>query len=130
MTDRRKELASLGLLLCLSAGCSNHPTQPDCQIPVCPLPMAILLSVTSTSDDPVPGLTLTVSGAASGSTQCTVGESATSCYVPGMPGMYNLHLTAAGFQDETLSVAVSGTTPPCGCTSVQTQRVRLLLTPG
>jgi hypothetical protein len=46
-----------------------------------------------------------------------------------MAGTYNLLLTAAAFQDKSLSVVVPGSTPPCGCTSVQTQQLSVVLTP-
>jgi len=98
-------------------------------MPPCPLPVAITLNATSAAGGPVPGLTLTLSGAASGSGQCTGGASATSCFVPGAPGTYNLQLTAAGFQEKTLSVVVPGSTPQCGCASVETQQVSVVLTP-
>ena len=127
-TTSGRELASLALLLCVSTGC-NRQTQADCVMLPCPLPVAIMLSATSAAGGPVFGLTLMVSGAASGSGQCTGGASATSCVVPGMPGTYDLQLTAAGFQDRTLSVVVPGSTPQCGCTSVQTQQVTVVLTP-
>jgi len=128
MTDGRRQLVRLALLVCVSAGCS-HQAEPDCVVRPCPMPMAITLSVTSTMGGPVPGLTLTMSGAASGSGQCNAGASATSCVVPGMPGTYDLRLTAAGFQDKALSVTVPGSTPPCGCPSVQTQQLDVALTP-
>ncbi|HVN32553.1 MAG TPA: hypothetical protein VMT45_11265 [Thermoanaerobaculaceae bacterium] len=91
--------------------------------------MAIVLSVTSAGGGPVPGLTLTFSGAAVGSGQCDAGPSSTSCVVPGMPGTYELRLTAAGFQEKTLTVAVQGSTPPCGCTSVETRQLDVVLQP-
>ena len=125
---RNRRLVSLALLICVSVGC-NHPAEPDCIMPPCPMPMAIMASVTSESGGPVPGLAVTLSGAASGSGQCTAGQSTTECVVPGMPGTYNLQFTAAGFQDKTLSVVVLGSTPPCGCTSVQIQQVTVVLTP-
>lgn len=127
MGSRRRELVSLALLICV-VGC-NRQTEPDCIMPPCPMPMAIMASVTSASGGPVPGLTLTLSGATSGSGQCTAGQSTTECVVPGMPGTYNLQFTAAGFQDKTISVVVQGSTPPCGCTSVQLQQVAVVLTP-
>jgi hypothetical protein len=57
------------------------------------------------------------------------GESASSCFEPGVPGTYNLRLTAPGFQDATLRVVVPGTTPECGCPTVQAQQVSVVLTP-
>jgi hypothetical protein len=128
MTDGHRELVGLTLLVCIGAGCS-HQAEPDCVARPCPMPMAIVLSVTSAMGGPVPRLTLTYSGVASGSGQCGAGESATSCVVPGMPGTYELRLTAAGFQDKALSVTVQGSTPACGCPSVQTQQLDVVLTP-
>lgn len=128
MENRRPERAGLALLIFVSVGC-NHQAEPDCIMPPCPMPMAIMASVTSASGGPVPGLTLTVSGASSGSGQCTAGQTTTECVVPGMPGTYNLQFTAAGFQDKTTSIVVQGSTPPCGCTSVQVQQVTVVLAP-
>jgi hypothetical protein len=96
-------------------------------MPPCALPMAITVSATSAEGGPVPGLALTLSGAASGSGQCTAGPSTTECVVPGMPGTYDLSLTAAGFRDKTLNVVVPGSTPPCGCPSVEVQHVSVVL---
>ena len=127
-TDGRRGFAGLTLLACVSVGC-RHQTEADCVMPPCPLPVAIMLSVTSAAGGPVPGVTLTLSGAASGSAQCTDGAPATLCFVPGMPGTYNLQLAAAGFQGKTLSVVVPGSTPQCACASVETQRVSVALTP-
>jgi hypothetical protein len=126
MTDSRRRLASFALLMCFSTGCGHAP-QPDCIVHPCPVATAIRVSVTSSAGGPVPGLTLTSSGAASGSGQCAVGQSATSCVVPGMPGTYNLQLSAAGFQDKTVAVVVPGSTPPCGCVAVETQQVSVVL---
>jgi hypothetical protein len=128
MMDRHTAVATLALLACISIGC-NYQAGPDCIIPPCALPMAIMVRVTSTLGGPVPGLTLTFSGAASGSGQCGVGESVTSCVVPGLPGTYNLQLAAPGFQEKALSVTVQGSTPQCGCTSVQIQQLDVDLTP-
>ena len=128
MRSCRRELVSLALLIGAGAGC-DHQAEPDCIMPPCPMPMAITASVSSAAGGPVPGLTLTLSGATSGSGQCTGGQTTTECVVPGMPGTYNLQFTAAGFQEKTVSVVVQGSTPPCGCTSVQVQQVTVVLTP-
>jgi hypothetical protein len=125
MTGVGRALAILALLVGISAGC----TQPDCIMPPCPMPIAIRVTVTSAAGGPVPGLTMTVSGSVSSSGPCATGESASSCFEPGVPGTYNLRLTAPGFQDATLRVVVPGTTPECGCPTVQTQQVSVVLTP-
>lgn len=116
------------MLLSLNAGC-GHSAQPECVALPCALPVAIGVSVTSSKGGPVPGLTLTLSGAESGSAQCDVGDSATSCTVPGVSGTYGLQLSAPGFQGKTLSVVVPGTSPACGCPTVDTQQVSVVLEP-
>jgi hypothetical protein len=121
-------LSGLALLVGVSAGCS-HQTQPDCVMTPCPAPLAIVMNVTSAAGGPVPGLTLTFSGSASGSGQCSAGQSSTLCVVVGMPGSYNLQLTAPGVQAKIISATVVGITPACGCTSVQTQQLNVVLTP-
>lgn len=121
-----KRLSSLVFLWCCCTGCS-HSTQADCLALPCPLPLAIRLSVTASAGGPVPGLTLTVSGAESATGQCDVGESATSCSVPGPSGTYTLQLTAAGFQPKTLGVVVTGTSPACGCPTADTQQLSVVL---
>jgi hypothetical protein len=88
-----------------------------------------MLTATSAAGGPVARLTLTFSGIAVGSSQCLADQSATSCLVPGYSGTYNLELLAPGFEDKTLSVTVPGTTPACGCSSVATQHVNVVLMP-
>jgi hypothetical protein len=46
-----------------------------------------------------------------------------------MAGTYDLHLSAAGFQAKTVSVVVPGNTPACGCPTVETQQVSIVLEP-
>ena len=128
MTDGHCRLAGLALALAVGAGC-NQQSEPDCIMPPCPMPLAIMVRVTSATGGPVPGLTLTLSGAAVGSGQCSADASTSSCFVPGMPGTYNLRLAAPGFQEKTLSITVQGSTPPCGCTSVQRQDLDVVLSP-
>ena len=124
-----RSVAALAVLVELSVGGCGQQSGPDCVMPPCPMPLAMTVKVTSATGGAVSGLTLTMSGAASGSGQCTVGEASTTCVVPGMPGTYVLQLAAPGFADKTLSVVVPGTTPACGCTSVDVQRLDIVLTP-
>jgi len=130
MRNYSGELGGLTLLICISAGCSNQ-SAPDCVMPPCPTPAAILANVTSTtSGGPVPGLTVTWTGSTSGSVECTAFTTRTDCIVPGLAGTYNLQFTAAGFQDTTLTVAVQAAQPPCGgCASVQMEQVTVVMTP-
>jgi hypothetical protein len=120
-------LAGLAVLIGISAACQQN--EADCIPPPCAPRMAITLTVVSAAGGPVPDLTFTLSGLASGSGQCSAGPSATSCIVLGMAGTYDMRLTAPGFQDRTLSVTVQGSTPPCGCPSVQPERLEIVLDP-
>jgi hypothetical protein len=128
MTDGLRGVLGVTVVLVSCIGCSE-PTEPDCLRPPCPLPIAIVVRVSSASGGPVPGLTLTLSGAASGSAQCNADAATTSCIVPGTPGRYDLLFAAPEFAPKTLSVTVQGSTPACGCPSVQQQDVVVVLTP-
>ncbi len=89
------------------------------------MPVAIEVSVSSSlSGGPVDGASLAVSGGLTSSLDC-----ASSCVVPGLPGTYQLTLSAPGFQTIQQSVEVHGSTPQCGCPMVETERVSLVLHP-
>src|SRR6266496_4995685 len=103
MGQRHRDLAWL-LLLAWAAGSCSRGTEPDCIALPCPMPMAAVLTVTSSKGGPVPELTMTVSGPVSTSGPCTVGESATTCVLPGLSGSYSVRLTSPGFQEKALSV--------------------------
>jgi hypothetical protein len=128
MLDGLRGILGLTVVLGACIGC-GEPTKPDCLTPPCALPIAIAARVSSASGGPVPGLTLTLSGAASGSAQCNPDAGTTSCVVPGAPGRYDLLFAAPGFAAKTVSVTVPGSTPACGCTSVERQDVVVVLTP-
>jgi len=128
MTGRLRGVLGPAVVLGACIGCGG-PAKPDCLRPPCPLPIAIVARVSSASGGPVPGLTLTLSGAASGSAQCNADAVTTSCSVPGTPGRYDLLFAAPGFTAKTVSVTVQGSTPACGCTSVEQQNVAVVLTP-
>ncbi len=92
--------------------------------------MAVIVTVEAAGGGAVPDLTMTVTGATSTVGPCSVGTSATTCYVAGAAGTYAIRLTAPGFQDKVVSVTVSGSEPPCGCASVQTERASVVLSRG
>ncbi len=123
----RQMLACTALAGGVFVGCGQG-SQPDCVIPPCVLPTAIVVTVTSDAGRAIPGLTLTLLGAMSGSAQCTVDASASTCYVPGMAGTYDLALAAPGFQSKRVTVVVSGSSPACKCPIVETQQTRVVLT--
>jgi hypothetical protein len=98
----------------------------DCLALPCPLPLAIAVRVTNdTTGEPVNGVTLHVSGAATAIITCNG-----LCYVPGTRGQYVLDLSAPGFQSSRLAVVVQGTNPECGCPTVIVEQVRVALSPG
>ena len=125
-------IVALFLVACISAGCGRI-TQPDCvALPAtsaCAPPVAITVTATSAAGGPVPGLTYTSSGALSNSGPCQPAGTTTVCTIFGGQGTYNVLLTAPGFQDNTLSVTVTGTMPQCGCPIIQTQQASVVLIP-
>ena len=126
--DRRHPLATVVLLVCGCVG-NNCGTEPDCVPPPCPLPTAIVMNVTSVTGGPIASLIMTASGEVTGSGSCSVENAATVCRLHGTPGLYNIRLTAPGFQEKALSVTVAGKTPPCACAIIQVQQLSISLTP-
>jgi hypothetical protein len=109
------------------SGCSN--SRDDCLALPCPLPIAVEISVTSVAGGPVEGLTVRVSGAATATASCSTGPAVTTCFVPGVAGTYTLDLVAAGFQPAQRTVTVTGTTPECGCPTVERVHLDVVLSP-
>lgn len=102
---------------------------PECTYPPCPVPTAISIVVTSASGDPILGASADVTGAVKTVTSCRNGSQANICLVPGTAGTYDLRVSAAGYQTATQNVVVSGTNPPCGCPTVNSQTITVVLTP-
>lgn len=120
-------LPSIAALAATVAACAC--TQPDCVIPPCPLPVAIVVNVTSAEGGPIAGVSITWSGSASGSSPCVPRSTFTQCKVLGSIGIYNIRIAATGFQAVMQSVTVDGSTQPCKCSTVQTQTLDVVLTP-
>src|SRR4029453_10900363 len=100
-------LAALTTAGLASCGKSNE----GCLALPCPLPLAVEISVTAADGGPVDGVSVRVTGAASGNASCNAGPNTTTCYVPGTAGTYTLDVGAAGFQSAQRTVTASGTTP-------------------
>ena len=110
-------------------GACGQTTQPDCLARPCAMALAIRVNVTAAGGGPVPGVSLTVSGAATGAGQCGSSDAASTCVVPGTGGRYDLLLKAPGFVDKSVSVVVNGSTPECGCPTVDMVTLDVVLTP-
>jgi hypothetical protein len=128
MARRRRDLplARFGVLaLCVSA--CGGADDAACIIPPCALPFAVQLTVTdSASLGPVPGATVAIAGAESGQAPCNVAPGAT-CMIPGPAGTYELDISAPGYRSVHRQVVVTGTSPACGCGTVDTQRLTVAL---
>jgi hypothetical protein len=99
----------------------------ECLLLPCPMPLAILVNVRASTGGAVPGAVLQVSGATSGTSPCNMAADVSTCSVPGTAGTYDLVLTAPGFETTRRTVAVSGTNPACGCPTVMTQHLDIVL---
>ena len=107
--------ASLVVLLLLTSACD----EADCIIPPCAPPVAIEVTVNDESTGAaVAGVSFSVTGSATGGGPCGGGK----CVVIGGPGTYELDITAPGYTTSHRRVEVQGSTPDCGCTTVETQR--------
>jgi SnoaL-like polyketide cyclase len=124
-------LLMFGAVGAIAAACGrNGDTDADCIPPPCPAPMAIDLRVSSAAGGPVPGLTVDFAGSTSGRAQCNVELTSSRCFVPGGYGTYQLRVAAPGFRPAELSVVVPGSAAPrCGCPTVQTQALDVVLEP-
>jgi hypothetical protein len=128
----RSRSARLMLAALTSAGfasCGGSNPAEGCRALPCPLPLAVEISVTAADGGPVDGVSIRVTGAATGSASCNPGAaSSTTCYVPGVAGTYVLDVGASGFQSAQRTVAAAGTTPECGCPTVERAHVDVALT--
>jgi hypothetical protein len=98
----------------------------DCVALPCALPVAVIVTVTDGAGGPAPsGSVVHVSGAIVAAFACSSGM----CAVPGTAGTYTLAVGAPGFQSVQRTVTVQGTSPECGCPSVETARVAVALIP-
>jgi hypothetical protein len=102
---------------------------PECLALPCAIPLAVQINVTSARGGPVADVAVTISGAVTGAASCNTDATATVCYVAGVAGTYELETTAPGFEPVRRTVTVSGTSPECGCPTVTTVRLDVVLDP-
>jgi hypothetical protein len=91
------------------------------------LPTALIILITSPSGEPI----ISASVQATGMTApmpCHFGSQANMCMVLGAAGTYTINVTAAGYQAATQSLVVTGHDAECGCGTVDTRMVTIVLT--
>ena len=116
--------------VCAAAGLVSCGTKAEeCLALPCALPLAIEVRITAVGGGPLTGAALQVTGVVTASIPCDAGPTGNMCPVPGVAGAYDLEAKASGFQTVRRSVTVKGTTPECGCPTVETARLDLALTP-
>jgi len=126
VTRSRTALACVVTMIALVASrCSS----PECVHPPCALPTAIIISVTSAAGEPITGASAEVSGAVTitPALTCNTGSLANMCRVFGGIGTYDVRVSAPGFQAVEQSIVVTGTQSACGCGSVDTRMVTIVL---
>ena len=128
MSARWSVLVGAATVIALVASrCSS----PECVHPPCALPTAIVISVTSAVGEPITGASAEVSGAVTitPALKCNTGSLANMCRVFGGTGTYDVHVSAPGFQVVGQSIVVTGSQPPCGCGTVDTRMLTIVLAP-
>ncbi len=97
----------------------------ECFAVPCPESFALSVSVVSSVDDAVvPGVIVETSGGAISSQSCSG-----TCLVPGPAGTYHVKVTAPLFKDVDTTLVVTGTTPSCGCPTVDEKRLVVRMSP-
>ena len=112
-----------GALALSAISCGTDP----CLIAPCPLPFAVTITVTSS----ISGASVNgsfVQNPPSDPLPCN-GSPGTTCAVFGSAGTYQLDIGAPGFQTVHRTVEVQGTTPECGCPTVETTQLDVALVP-
>jgi hypothetical protein len=119
----RSRLAALALL---AMSCGDSGGGASCLALPCPLPFAVIITVTSSvASAQVSGVTMHSQGPMTGDGPCNGG----TCYVPGGAGSYVVDISAPGFTTAHVSVSVTGTAAKCGCGSVDTAHLSVSLVP-
>lgn len=118
----------LGVLVLSLSACER--TSVECLLPPCVLPIAVEITVSNrATHSTVPGAFIVVgSGASTQQAPCVQGEE-TVCRAMGGSGTYELDISAPGYQTVHRRVEVTGTTPTCGCESVDLQKLQIALEP-
>ena len=109
--------------MALTLSCGDSPSQ--CLALPCALPIAVSVRVVdAVSGQPVENAILLVSGPTTATLPC-----GSPCFVPGPAGTYALEVRAPGYVLYSTTVTVRGTTPACGCPTVERLEVIVMLSP-
>ena len=120
-------LLLVSLLVLGPSACSDAP----CVVVPCPLSIALILGVTSSSAArPVGNVVATYGAPYVTSVNCT-GDG--GCFIPGAPGAYEVDIAAPGFLPVHKSIVVTGSAGSEGgcprCSLADTQHITVVLTP-
>jgi hypothetical protein len=97
-------------------------------VDICMPQLAMIVVVPSGESGSVANVSLQAAGLFIPPASCVVAPDATHCRVMGNPGRYALAVSAPGFATVQRSVTVNGTYT-CGCASVTTENVVVVLSP-
>ncbi len=110
---------SWGGVLVLAAACSDGP----CFNGPCPLPATAVLTLTSATSTGI------VTGATVQDGPNTIPCQPGSCVVLGYGGTHQFVISAPGFQNASVTAVVNETDPKCGCPTVDTAHLNVVLVP-
>jgi hypothetical protein len=97
-------------------------------VDLCIPQVAMIVTVSSSAGGSVGGVSVQAAGLLGPPGSCVVAPEATYCPVTGNPGRYALSVSSPGFATVQRSVTVNGTYH-CGCASVTTENVVVVLSP-
>jgi hypothetical protein len=117
------------IVVCVMAGATGCTSDSaDCVTPPCALPVAVIVTVTSTISGAAVAGSFVQAPGFSGPLPCNQSPG-TTCRVLGSAGTYQLDIGAPGFQTVHITVEVKGTTAKCGCGTVETEQLIIALVP-
>ena len=123
MATHGRLAVAAGILL----GCRGDAA---CVLYPCPMPIAATINVSAANAPTgIVGLSMTISGAVTGTGPCSAGA-VSACLVLGGRGNYHVQLQAAGYAPTQLDLSITGADAGCNtCGHVDAQRVTVVMQP-